>query len=79
MIQYPIHIVQREGSAETIRDSPWLDRFMLQKPIRPGYWRWQYQYHVGGLTHYEIRYDPVKEMFEGEIVIDPPGNRETGK
>jgi len=71
VIQYPIHLVQREGTAVTIRDSPWLDHFMLRKPISPGVWRWQYQYHVGGLTHFDIRYDPVREAFEGQVTIDP--------
>lgn len=71
VIQYPIHLVQREGTNATVRDSPWLDHFMLQTPIGPGFWKWQYQYHTGGLTHFEIRYNPAKEMFEGEIVIDP--------
>jgi hypothetical protein len=71
VIQYPIHLVQREGTTITERNSPWLDHFMLEKPIRSGHWKWQYQYHAGGLTHYEIAYNPSKEMFEGEIVIDP--------
>lgn len=72
VIQYPLHLVEREGATVTVRDSPWLDRFMLQKPVGPGHWRWQYQYHVGGLTHFDIHYDRDKEMFEGEIDIDQP-------
>ncbi len=71
VIQYPVHLVQHEGTKVTARDSPWLDHFMLQKPVAPRLWKWQYQYHVGGLTHYQITYNPAKEMFEGEIVIDP--------
>lgn len=71
VIQYPIHLVQREGSKTTERNSPWLDHLFVQSPISPGHWKWQYQYHVGGLTHYEVKYNPAKEMFEGEIVIDP--------
>jgi hypothetical protein len=71
VIQYPIHLLQREGTTVVQRNSPWLDHLMLEKPIAPGYWKWQYQYHAGGLTHYEIKYNPSKEMFEGEIVIDP--------
>jgi len=70
VIQYPIHLIQHEGATVTVRDSPWLDRFMLQKPIKPGLWKWQYQYHKGGLTHFELRFNAAKEMFEGEVVID---------
>lgn len=70
-IQYPIHLIQTEGTGVTIRDSPWLDHFMLQKPIRPGVWKWEYQYHVGGLTHFDIHYDPAREAFEGQVKIDP--------
>jgi hypothetical protein len=71
VIQYPIHLIQREGSKIDELNSPWLDQLFLQKPVSPGHWKWQYQYHVGGLTHFEVRYDRTKEMFEGEIVIDP--------
>lgn len=71
VIQYPIHLIQREGSTITERNSPWLDHLFLQKPVSPGHWKWQYQYHVGGLTHFEVKYDRAKEMFEGEIIIDP--------
>lgn len=71
VIQYPIRLIQREETATTIRNSPWLDSFMLQKPVSPGHWKWQYQYHSGGLTHFDIRYDPAKEAFEGEVIIDP--------
>jgi hypothetical protein len=71
VIQYPIHLVQREGTAVIERNSPWLDHLMLEKPIAPGRWKWQYQYHVGGLTHYAVKYNPSKEMFDGEILIDP--------
>src|SRR5260221_4841482 len=77
VIQYPIHLVQREGSTVTERNSPWLDHLLLQKPVSPGLWKWQYQYHAGGLTHYEIRYNSSHEMFEGEIVIDP--ERDSGR
>ena len=71
VIQYPIHLVQREGATVSERDSPWLDHLMLEKPVAPGHWKWQRQYHAGGLTHYDVRYNPAKEIFEGEIVIDP--------
>jgi hypothetical protein len=52
VIQYPIHLVQGEGTTVIERNSPWLDHLMLEKPIAPGRWKWQYQYHVGGLRHY---------------------------
>ena len=71
VIQYPIHLVRREGSTVTERNSPWLDHLLLQEPVSRGFWKWQSQYHAGGLTHYEVKYNPSKEMFEGEIVIDP--------
>ncbi len=71
VIHYPIHLVQREESTVTERNSPWLDHLLLQKPVSPGLWKWQYQYHEGGLTHYEVRYNLSKEMFEGEVIIDP--------
>jgi hypothetical protein len=71
VIQYPIRLIQREGATTTVRNSPWLDSFMLQKPDHPGHWKWQYQYNAGGLTHFDIRYDPAKEAFEGEVMIDP--------
>jgi hypothetical protein len=71
VIQFPIHLIQREGTTVTVRDSPWLDHFMLQKPVSPGVWKWQHQYHVGGLTHFDIRYDPAREAFEGQVAIDP--------
>jgi hypothetical protein len=70
VVQYPIHLIQREGETVTVRDSPWLDHFMLQKPVTAGRWKWQYQYHFGGLTHFEIHYDRDREMFEGEVDID---------
>ncbi|HLJ49429.1 MAG TPA: hypothetical protein VKU01_25625 [Bryobacteraceae bacterium] len=71
VIQYPIHLLQREGSITKPRDRPWVDHLFINKPESPGHWKWQYQYHVGGLTHFDIRYVPAKEEFEGEIVIDP--------
>ncbi|MGA2134722.1 MAG: hypothetical protein ABSH50_20750 [Bryobacteraceae bacterium] len=70
VIQYPIHLTQRDGDAVTFRDSPWLDHFMLQKPISPGCWKWQQQYQEGCLTHFDIRYNRVKESFAGEVYID---------
>jgi hypothetical protein len=71
VIQYPIHLIQREGSTLTERNSPWLDHLFLQKPVSPGRWKWQYQYHTGGLTHFNVRYNLSNEMFEGEIIIHP--------
>jgi len=79
VIQYPIHLVQHEGARTTERNSPWLDHLFLEKPISPGHWKWQYQYHVGGLTHFEVKYDRAKEMFDGEIIIDPERDLEHGK
>ena len=74
VIHYPIHVVQREGTSIAERDSPWLDYLMIEKPIEPGHWKWQRQYLEGGLTHYEVKYDPSREMFEAEVVIDPERN-----
>jgi hypothetical protein len=71
VLQYPIRLIHREGTTVTVRDSPWLDHFMLQKPVSPGRWKWQQQYHVGGLTHFDIRYDPATEAFDGDVITDP--------
>ncbi len=75
VMQYPIRLSQREGTKTEVRNSPWLDRFMLQKPVSPGHWEWKYQYHAGGLTHFDVRYNKSIEAFEGEITIDLEGAR----
>jgi hypothetical protein len=53
----------------------WVDYLFSEKPIRPGYWRYQIDYtgRGGTLDSYDVYYDPAHEKFFGTLTsLVPP-------
>ena len=48
----------------------WVDYLFSRKPFLKGYWRYEIDYtgRGGSLDKYEIRYDPAKEIFVGNLI-----------
>jgi hypothetical protein len=72
VIQYPIYLkgMWWDGLNPTLL---WLDRFLLQKPVSPGVWKYTLEYNSGVVFKLAIRYDPGRERFEGTVQRrDPP-------
>jgi len=69
VVQYQIKL-KSEGNKENDGNSKpefWLDWFLLQKPIRPGVWKYTVSYNSGDSGTFDIRYDPVQECFVGTV------------
>jgi len=66
VIQYAIEL---SGDTDIGRDPTllWLDKFLVQKPIRPGIWRYERHYNSGARAKFDISYDPVAERFRGTV------------
>jgi hypothetical protein len=66
VIQYAIHL---KGEWYEGRDPIllWLDSFLLQKPVRPGEWKYIRHYNSGASATFEIRYDESGECFRGTV------------
>jgi hypothetical protein len=47
----------------------WVDYLFSEKPVRPGYWKYEIDYRgrAGTLDRYEVRYDPGAEVFRGAL------------
>ena len=73
VIQYPIKLEVIQGGKRSTRLSPWADYLFNQKPRRPGLWKYEIDYRgrAGSLDKWEVRYNPVKEQFEGKLTIVP--------
>jgi hypothetical protein len=68
VIQYPVELrIQKakgKPDAETLK---WADYLFAEKPIRPGYFKYEIDYRGRGgtLDKYEVKYDPAQELFSG--------------
>jgi hypothetical protein len=81
VIQYPIHLEVNEGAKASTSDIVlrhtsdgfWADYLFHQKPVRPGFWKYEIDYRgrAGSLDKWEVRYNPAKEQFEGKLTILP--------
>lgn len=73
VIQYPVSLDVIEGSKHSNRVTPWADYLFSAKPRRPGYWKYEIDYRGrgGSLDKWEVRYNPVKERFEGKLTVVP--------
>jgi hypothetical protein len=72
VIQYPIDL---RGMWWNERNPTllWLDHFLLQKPVSRGLWKYTLSYNSGEIFTFDIRYDPLRERFEGTVEKrDPP-------
>lgn len=69
VIQYPVQIQVREGRKLLTQTRYWTDYLFGQKPVRPGYWKYEIDYRgrAGTLDQYEIRYNRLAERFEGRL------------
>lgn len=70
VVQYPIDLTMTENGRRSRHTLVWADYLMTKKPIRPQYWKYEIDYRGrgGSLDKYEIRYNPLKEVFEGTRV-----------
>jgi hypothetical protein len=70
VIQYPIKLDVIEGAKRSHRVTPWADYLFNKKAIRPGYWKYEIDYRgrAGSLDKWEVRYNPLKEQFEGKLI-----------
>ena len=75
VLQYPIKLETIEGSNHSNKVELWAEYLFSEKPVRPGYWKYQIDYRgrAGSLDKWEVRYNPAKEQFEGRLTI-VPGN-----
>lgn len=73
VIQYPIKLEVIEGARRSTRVTPWADYLFDRKPKRPGYWRYEIDYRgrAGSLDKWEVRYNPEREWFEGQLTVVP--------
>lgn len=70
VLQYQVHLTTSQDGEPEARVSGWADYLFSQKPIRPGYWKYEIDYRGRGgtLDQYEIRYNKQAERFEGTLV-----------
>lgn len=75
VIQYPVSLEVIEGSEHSNRVTMWADYLFNTKPLRPGFWKYEIDYRgrAGSLDKWEVRYNPVKERFEGKLTVVPGG------
>jgi hypothetical protein len=75
VIQYPVSLEVIEGSKHSNRVTMWADYLFNTKPLRPGFWKYEIDYRgrAGSLDKWEVRYNPVKERFEGKLTVVPGG------
>lgn len=71
VIQYPASMEVVYGGERTTEMINWVDYLFSQKPVSPGYWKYEIDYRGrgGSLDKYEIRYNPKAERFEGRLII----------
>lgn len=70
VIQYETELTTQEGNKRSTAVVRWVDYFFGQKPVRPGYWKYEIDYRgrAGTLDRYEIRYDLERERFQGKLI-----------
>lgn len=73
VIQYPVNLEVLEGSKHSTRVTPWADYLFSAKWRRPGYWKYEIDYRGrgGSLDKWAVRYNAVKEWFEGTLTVVP--------
>ncbi len=64
VIRYPIRL---QPSSTESSDTFWFDHFLLEKPVRPGFWKFTLSYNTGDVFTYSIHYDPAHECFVGRV------------
>ena len=71
VIQYPITLEVIENGRTTTQTQMWADYLMSKKPQSVGYWRYEVDYRGrgGSLDKWEVKYDRLKEAFEGRLTI----------
>ena len=71
VIQYPLELVVNENGKRTVTTNLWPDYLMSQKPVKPGYWKYEIDYRgrAGSLDKWEVRYNAAKEKFEGTLTV----------
>ena len=73
VIQYQINLDVIEGTKQSHRTAFWADYLFDKKPVRRGYWKYEVDYtgRGGTLDTWEVRYNRVRERFEGKVIIKP--------
>lgn len=73
VIQYPVNVDAYIGENRSRKVLYWPDYLFTQKPLRPGYWKYEIDYRGrgGSLDKWEIRYNPRLEAFEGRVTHVP--------
>jgi hypothetical protein len=73
VVQYAVNLEVIEGSRHSNSVSTWADYLFSNKPLRPGYWKYEIDYRgrAGSLDQWEVRYNPAKERFEGKLIVVP--------
>ncbi|MEW6737769.1 MAG: hypothetical protein AB1489_41195 [Acidobacteriota bacterium] len=71
VIQYPIVLDVEDNGKIEHQVSFWEDGLFNEKPVKPGYWKYDLDYRGRGgvLVKYEIRYNKDKEIFEGRSIL----------
>lgn len=71
VIRYPINLEVIGVPQHATRITYWADYLFNKKPLQPGYWKYEVDYtgRGGTLDTWEVRYNPVKEQFEGNVLI----------
>ena len=75
VIQYPIKLEVIENGRSTTQTQMWADYLMSKKPQSVGYWKYEVDYRGrgGSLDKWEVKYDRLKEAFEGRLTITTDG------
>lgn len=73
VIQYPVEVEILEGVKRSRTTFLWPDYLFSQKPLRPGYWKYEIDYRgrAGTLDKWEIRYNRQREAFKGRVTSIP--------
>jgi len=73
VINYPISLAVIDATKNSKTVTPWGDYLFSNKPVRPGYWKYEIDYRGrgGSLDKWEVRYNPAREQFEGTLTIVP--------
>lgn len=71
VIQYTASIEVVHGEERATETINWVDYLFSQKPVSPGYWKYEIDYRGrgGSLDKYEIRYNAKAKRFEGKLTI----------
>lgn len=70
VIEYQIELKVKGDNEHGTRTSHWGDYLFSKIPATPGHWQYEIDYRSrgGSLDKYEVRYNALKEMFEGTLV-----------